>query len=66
MKVKIEAIIDLGDDFCEWEDKDEVIWANRCISQTDTIFLSDGEGTGSNMDYFPLKMLQYKLMKENL
>lgn len=62
MKFKIEAIIDLGDDFCDENNKDELAWATRCVKQTNTVFLSDGEGNNSNMDYYPLEIKSSSLV----
>ena len=54
MKVKIEAIIDLGESFCDALCPEEVQWARRCVEETNTIFLADGDGC--NMDYFPIEI----------
>lgn len=65
MKFKIQAIIDLGDNFCDENNKDELAWAKRCVEQTNTVFLSDGEGNNSNMDYYPLEIKSSRLVAED-
>lgn len=54
MKVKIEAVIDLGDDFIDENCPDEVRWARKCVEDSIQIRVSDG--TGCTLDDYPLEI----------